>query len=116
MNAVMLAQSLIVLTPSAVSKVKELIKEEGNPCLKLRMFVQGGGCSGFQYGFSLEDIQEADDTAIMQDDVTVLVDCMSLQYLAGATVDYVENLDGAQFVVKNPNAQSSCGCGSSFSV
>lgn len=106
----------LFFSDSAVAKVKELIEEEGNPDLKLRVFVTGGGCSGFQYGFSFDDGREEDDTAVERDGVALLVDPMSYQYLVGATVDYQEGLQGSQFVVQNPNASSTCGCGSSFSI
>ena len=105
-----------VFTDSAVDKVKSLIIEEGNPDLKLRVFVQGGGCSGFQYGFTFDEIVNEDDTKIEKDGVTLLVDSMSYQYLVGAEIDYKEDLEGAQFVIRNPNASTTCGCGSSFSV
>ena len=105
-----------VFTDSAVEKVKSLIIEEGNPDLKLRVFVQGGGCSGFQYGFTFDEIMNEDDSKIQKDGVTLLVDSMSYQYLVGAEIDYKEDLDGAQFVIRNPNATTTCGCGSSFSV
>ena len=105
-----------VFTDSAVEKVKSLIIEEGNPDLKLRVFVQGGGCSGFQYGFTFDEIVNEDDTKIEKDGVMLLVDSMSYQYLLGAEIDYKEDLDGAQFVIRNPNATTTCGCGSSFSV
>lgn len=101
---------------SAVTKVKELIEEEGNPDLKLRIFVQGGGCSGFQYGFTFDEIAQEDDFDLEFDGVHLLIDSMSSQYLQGAIVDYVDDLSGAQFTIKNPNAQITCGCGSSFSV
>ena len=103
-------------TVAAAAKVRELIAEEGNPELKLRVFVQGGGCSGFQYGFEFDEQQSDDDLAIATDEVTLLVDPLSLQYLMGAAVDYTESLHGAQFVIRNPNAKSTCGCGSSFTV
>lgn len=106
----------IVFTDSAASKVRELVDEEGNPELKLRVFVQGGGCSGFQYGFTFDEIANDDDTKMEKNGVTLLIDAMSLQYLAGAEIDYKEGLEGAQFVIKNPNATTTCGCGSSFSV
>jgi iron-sulfur cluster insertion protein len=106
----------LFFSDSAVAKVKELVEEEENPDLKLRVFVTGGGCSGFQYGFSFDDNQQEDDTAIERDGVTLLVDPMSYQYLVGATIDYQEGLQGSQFVVQNPNATSTCGCGSSFSL
>jgi iron-sulfur cluster insertion protein len=103
-------------TIAAATKVRELIVEEGNPALKLRVYIQGGGCSGFQYGFEFDEQQGEDDLAIATGDVTLLVDPLSLQYLMGAEVDYRENLQGAQFVIRNPNAKSTCGCGSSFTV
>lgn len=106
----------LVFTDSAASKVKELVDEEGNPELKLRVFVQGGGCSGFQYGFTFDEIINDDDTAMSKNGVTLLIDAMSLQYLAGAEIDYKDDLQGAQFVIKNPNATTTCGCGSSFSA
>lgn len=106
----------LVFTDNAANKVKSLIEEEGNPDLKLRVFVTGGGCSGFQYGFTFEETVSDDDTALNKAGVTLLVDPMSLQYLMGAEIDYQENLEGAQFVIKNPNATSTCGCGSSFSA
>ena len=103
-------------TDSAARKVKELITEENNPALMLRVFVSGGGCSGFQYGFTFDEHANEDDARIDKAGVTLLVDPMSFQYLAGAEIDYQEGLDGAQFVIKNPQAKSTCGCGSSFSV
>jgi iron-sulfur cluster insertion protein len=106
----------LVFTDSAAGKVKQLIDEEGNPELKLRVFVTGGGCSGFQYGFTFEESVSDDDTAMEKGGVTLLIDPMSLQYLAGAEIDYQESIEGAQFVIKNPNASSTCGCGSSFSA
>jgi len=106
----------LVFTDSAAAKVADLIAEEGNPDLKLRVFVQGGGCSGFQYGFTFEETVAEDDTAMDKHGVTLLVDPMSFQYLQGAEIDYSEGVEGAQFVIKNPNASSTCGCGSSFSV
>ena len=106
----------IQLTERAVSKVKELISGEGNPDLHLRVFVTGGGCSGFQYGFSFDDEHQDDDTEVVKDGVTVVIDGMSYQYLVGATVDYAESLTGSQFVVENPNSSSTCGCGASFSL
>ena len=107
---------LLVFTDSAAGKVKELIEEEGNPELKLRVFVSGGGCSGFQYGFTFDEAVNDDDTQMQKNGVTLLIDSMSLQYLMGAEIDYKEDLQGAQFVIKNPNATTTCGCGSSFSV
>ena len=103
-------------TDSAVAKVSELIAEEGNPDLKLRVFVTGGGCSGFQYGFTFDEITNEDDAVMEKGGVTLLIDPMSYQYLVGAEIDYTEGLEGSQFVIKNPNASSTCGCGSSFSV
>ncbi len=105
-----------VFTDSAALKVRELIEEEGNPALKLRVFVTGGGCSGFQYGFTFDEEIAEDDTEFHKEGVTLLVDAMSYQYLSGAQIDYTEGLEGSQFVIKNPNAVSTCGCGSSFSV
>ena len=106
----------LVFTDSAARKVGSLIEGEGNPKLMLRVFVQGGGCSGSQYGFTFDELQNEDDTAMQKDGVTLLIDSMSYQYLVGAEIDYKEDLQGAQFVIKNPNATTTCGCGSSFSV
>ena len=106
----------IVFTENAVSKVRELITEEGNPELKLRVFITGGGCSGFQYGFTFDEVANDDDALVEKDGVTLLVDPMSYQYLVGAEIDYQESIEGSQFVIKNPNASSTCGCGSSFSA
>ena len=106
----------IVFTDSAVSKVSNLIAEEGNDNLKLRVYVTGGGCSGFQYGFTFDEEVNEDDTSIVKNGVTVVIDAMSIQYLNGAEVDYKEDLSGAQFVIRNPSAKTTCGCGSSFSV
>lgn len=108
--------SPLFLSDSAVSKVRELVEEEGNEDLKLRVFVTGGGCSGFQYGFSFDEAQDDEDAVIEKDGISLLVDPMSYQYLVGATVDYQEGLQGSQFVVQNPNASSTCGCGSSFTI
>jgi iron-sulfur cluster insertion protein len=108
--------SPLIFTDNAAEKVRQLIDEEGNPDLKLRVFVSGGGCSGFQYGFTFEEATQEDDTAMEKNGVTLLVDPMSYQYLVGAEIDYQENVEGAQFVIKNPNATSTCGCGSSFSA
>ena len=116
MNAVTDTPSPLVFTDSAANKVKELIIEEGNPDLKLRVFVNGGGCSGFQYGFTFDEIHNDDDTVMEKDGVMLLIDPMSYQYLVGAEIDYTEGLEGSQFVIRNPNATSTCGCGSSFSV
>jgi iron-sulfur cluster insertion protein len=106
----------ILFTDSAAGKVKDLLIDEGNPNLKLRVFVQGGGCSGFQYGFTFDEDVAEDDTALEKNGVQLLVDPMSFQYLVGAEIDYKEDLEGAQFVIRNPNATTTCGCGSSFSV
>ena len=106
----------LVFTDSAAAKVADLIAEEGNPELKLRVFVQGGGCSGFQYGFTFDDAVNEDDTLFEKNGGTLLVDSMSVQYLVGAEIDYKEDINGSQFVIKNPNAQTTCGCGSSFSA
>jgi len=116
MNAVAEMQAPLVFTDNAARKVKELIDEEGNTELKLRVFVTGGGCSGFQYGFTFDEDVNEDDTSMEKDGVMLLIDAMSYQYLVGAEIDYQENLEGAQFVIKNPNASSTCGCGSSFSA
>ncbi|HKF93494.1 MAG TPA: iron-sulfur cluster insertion protein ErpA [Gammaproteobacteria bacterium] len=106
----------IVFTDAAAIKVKELIAQENNDRLKLRVFISGGGCSGFQYGFTFDEIVQEGDTHIENEGVTLLVDPMSYQYLMGAEIDYTEGLEGAQFVIRNPNATTTCGCGSSFSV
>ncbi|MCL5979539.1 MAG: iron-sulfur cluster insertion protein ErpA [Gammaproteobacteria bacterium] len=108
--------SILTLTTSAAEKIKSLIAEEGSDDLKLRVFVTGGGCSGFQYGFTFDENVNEGDTEVEQYGVTLLVDPMSYQYLAGAEIDYSEGLEGAQFVIKNPNATTTCGCGSSFSA
>lgn len=108
--------SPLIFTDSAVEKVRELLIEEGSPELKLRVFVQGGGCSGFQYGFTFDELVNDDDTIIDKDGVQLLVDAMSFQYLVGAEIDYKDDLDGAQFVIRNPNATTTCGCGSSFTM
>ncbi len=116
MNAVTEMPTPFIFTDSAAGKVRELIEEEGNPELKLRVFVTGGGCSGFQYGFTFDEAAADDDTVIEKNGVTLLVDPMSYQYLVGAEIDYSEGREGSQFVIKNPNASSTCGCGSSFSA
>lgn len=116
MNAPTDIPAPLLFTDSAANKVKELILEEGNPELKLRVFVTGGGCSGFQYGFTFDEVSNEDDTVMEKNGVTLLIDPMSFQYLVGAEIDYSEGLQGSQFVIKNPNATSTCGCGSSFSV
>lgn len=104
------------LSDRAAAKVKNLIEQEGNDDLKLRVFVTGGGCSGFQYGFTFDELVADDDTAVEKNGVTLLVDPLSFQYLDGARVDYTEGLEGSRFVIENPNAETTCGCGSSFSV
>ena len=106
----------LIISESVVAKVSELIAEEGDPNLRLRIFVTGGGCSGFQYGFAFDDEAKADDVEVDKGAIKVVVDAMSLQYLTGATIDYEDSLEGSRFVIKNPNASSTCGCGSSFSV
>ncbi|WP_347248712.1 iron-sulfur cluster insertion protein ErpA [Zoogloea sp.] len=116
MNAVTEMPAPLVFTDSAANKVKDLILEEGNPELKLRVFVTGGGCSGFQYGFTFDEIRNEDDTVMEKEGVMLLIDPMSYQYLVGAEIDYTEGLEGSQFVIRNPNATSTCGCGSSFSA
>jgi iron-sulfur cluster insertion protein len=116
MNAVAEMPAPLVFSDSAANKVKQLIDEEGNPDLKLRVFVQGGGCSGFQYGFTFDEEINEDDTVMTKEGVKLLIDAMSYQYLVGAEIDYKDDLEGAQFVIKNPNATSTCGCGSSFSA
>jgi iron-sulfur cluster insertion protein len=103
-------------TDAAAAKVKELIDEEGNPNLMLRVYVSGGGCSGFQYGFTFDESLQEGDTKIEKGGVTLLIDAMSYQYMVGAEIDYTEGLEGSQFVIRNPNATTTCGCGSSFSV
>lgn len=111
-----MSDSPIVFTDSAAAKVSALIAEEGDANLKLRVYVSGGGCSGFQYGFTFDDVVNDDDTTLEKNGVTVLIDSMSIQYLAGAEIDYKDDLSGSQFVIRNPNATTTCGCGSSFSV
>jgi iron-sulfur cluster insertion protein len=106
----------LIFTPAAAQKVAELIEDEGNPDLMLRIYIQGGGCSGFQYGFTFDENVNDGDTEVVTDGVKLLVDPMSLQYLMGAEIDYSEGLQGAQFVIRNPNATTTCGCGSSFSA
>ncbi len=108
--------ALLIFTDAAAHKVSELITGEGNPKLMLRVFVQGGGCSGLQYGFEFDEALQEGDTCIENQGVKLLIDPMSFQYLGGAEIDYREGLDGAQFVIRNPNAQTTCGCGSSFSA
>ncbi len=107
---------MITITSNALYKISDILAEENNPLVKLRTFVQGGGCSGFNYGFTLDEEQNEDDFVIEESGVTVLVDSMSMQYLQGATIDYKEELSGSNFVINNPNATTTCGCGSSFSI
>jgi len=109
-------EQLLIFTDAAATKVKSLIEEEDNPNLKLRVFISGGGCSGFQYGFTFDENVNEGDTEVENCGVTLLVDPMSFQYLSGAEIDYTEGLEGAQFVIRNPNASTTCGCGSSFSM
>ena len=116
MTDTMTADTELVFTDAAARKVGELIREEGNPNLMLRVFVSGGGCSGFQYGFTFDEAVEEGDTQFANQGVTLLVDPLSYQYLVGAEIDYREDLEGAQFVIRNPNAKTTCGCGSSFST
>jgi iron-sulfur cluster insertion protein len=107
---------MINISESALNKIADLLAEENNPNIKLRTFVQGGGCSGFSYGFTLDEEQNEDDFVVDKEGIIILVDSMSMQYLQGAEIDFTESLHGSQFSIKNPNAQSTCGCGSSFSV
>src|SRR5580765_2743406 len=116
MNAVTEMPAPLVFTDAAANKVRQLIEEEGNPDLKLRVFVTGGGCSGFQYGFTFDEIVNEDDITMTKNGIQLLIDSMSYQYLVGAEIDYKDDLEGAQFVIKNPNATTTCGCGSSFSA
>ena len=116
MNAVTEMPAPLVFSDNAAAKVKQLIDEEGNTDLKLRVFVSGGGCSGFQYGFTFDEVTNEDDTVMQKDGVTLLIDAMSYQYLVGAEIDYTQGVEGEQFVIKNPNATTTCGCGSSFAV
>ena len=107
---------MITLTESALAKIEDILAEENNPAMKLRTFVQGGGCSGFSYGFTLDEEQNEDDFIIENTTATIVIDSMSMQYLQGATIDYTEEIMGSSFVIKNPNATTTCGCGSSFSI
>ena len=106
----------MILETGAVAKLRDLVAEEGNPNLMLRVFVQGGGCSGMSYGFTFDEMQNEDDFDFAYEDVKVVVDSMSMQYLQGSSIDYKEDLMGASFVINNPQAQTTCGCGSSFSI
>jgi iron-sulfur cluster insertion protein len=116
MSAEALNDDPLAFTSAAANKVAQLIQEEGNPNLMLRVYIQGGGCSGFQYGFTFDESVQDGDTEVVTDGVKLLIDPMSMQYLMGAEIDYSEGLQGAQFVIRNPNASTTCGCGSSFSV
>jgi len=116
MNAAAETPTPLIFSDAAAQKVRQLIDEEGNAALKLRVFVQGGGCSGFQYGFTFDEVVNEDDTTMERNGVTLLIDAMSYQYLVGAEIDYKEDIEGAQFVIRNPNATTTCGCGSSFSA
>jgi len=109
-------EQALIFTDAAAAKVGQLIEQEGNAELKLRVYIQGGGCSGFQYGFTFDEETQDGDTSVENAGVTLLVDPMSVQYLTGAEIDYKEDLSGAQFIIRNPNASTTCGCGSSFSV
>ena len=109
-------QTDLKITESAVARINQLLADKGDPGLKLRVFIRGGGCSGFQYGFQFEKERQQDDVQVARDGVAVLVDMLSLQYLAGAEIDYQDDIMGSRFLVNNPNAQTTCGCGSSFSV
>jgi len=106
---------MLTVTEAAQTKITDILLEENNPAMRLRMYVQGGGCSGMSYGFTLDEIQNEDDFEIPMESSSVLVDAMSMQYVSGATIDYKDDLSGSQFVIKNPNAETTCGCGSSFS-
>ena len=110
------AEAPLVFTDSAALKVKTLIEEEGDDSLNLRVFISGGGCSGFQYGFSFDREIDEEDTCVSKDGANLVIDPLSLQYLAGSTIDYSEDLSGSKFIVKNPNAITTCGCGESFSI
>ncbi len=110
------SEAPLIFTAAAAAKVAELVAEQDNPRLKLRVYIEGGGCSGMQYGFTFDENEDEDDTKIVTDGIALLIDPMSIQYLMGAEVDYVDNLQGSQFVITNPNAATTCGCGSSFSV
>jgi iron-sulfur cluster insertion protein len=117
MSDVQLAEMpTISVTPSAAKRIAEILRDDGSPNMMLRIAVSGGGCSGFQYGFTLDDTRNDDDVAVQRDGVTVLVDSMSVEFMKGAEVDFVEDMIGASFQIKNPNATSKCGCGSSFAV
>jgi iron-sulfur cluster insertion protein len=116
MSATIADETPLNFTDAAARKVGQLIEQEGNPSLKLRVYVQGGGCSGFQYGFTFDEETQEGDTLIENGGVTLLVDPLSVQYLMGAEIDYREDLSGAQFIIRNPNATTTCGCGSSFAV
>ncbi|MBX2807413.1 MAG: iron-sulfur cluster insertion protein ErpA [Cellvibrionaceae bacterium] len=116
MNAEVFTPAPVYITENAVNKVRGLLKDEGNFHLKLRVYVTGGGCSGFQYGFTFDEAVADDDALIQKDDVGVVIDAMSYPYLVGAQIDFQQDLQGSKFVVSNPNASSTCGCGASFSI
>ena len=116
LNTEVFTPEVLYLTSNAVSKIKYLVEDEGNPDLKLRVFVTGGGCSGFSYGFSFDEATAEDDTIISKDGATVVLDPLSYPYLEGSEIDYQEGLEGSRFMVNNPNAMSTCGCGASFSI
>ncbi|MGH8120173.1 MAG: iron-sulfur cluster insertion protein ErpA [Gammaproteobacteria bacterium] len=116
MSAIMEETRPLIFTDAAAAKVRDLIDEEGNDALMLRVFISGGGCSGFQYGFTFDENVTEGDTVVENAGVKLLIDPMSIHYLTGAEIDYTEGLEGAQFVIRNPNATTTCGCGSSFSV
>jgi iron-sulfur cluster insertion protein len=107
---------MITITDSASKKIQEVLQEENDPSLKIRIFVQGGGCSGLQYGFSFDNVKDEDDIELVENNISLLVDIMSFQFLTGAEIDYVEDVYGAQFKIKNPNAKATCSCGNSFSA
>lgn len=115
-SAVSFVPQALLITPAAVKKVQQLVNEESNPNLSLRVYVTGGGCSGFQYGFDFDDQTQPDDTIIEEQGARFLLDELSYPYLSGSTVDYTEGLEGARFIIVNPNASTTCGCGSSFSI
>lgn len=116
MTVVVRAIDMLTLTQAAITKIADIIAEDNNPDTKLRTFVQGGGCSGFSYGFALDQEQNEDDFIVEHTGVTVVIDAMSMEYLRGAEIDYRDDLRGSSFVISNPNAQTTCGCGSSFSI
>lgn len=116
MNDSVVTADPLMITPDAIAKVRTLVSEDGNPELMLRVFVTGGGCAGFQYGFTFDELVADDDTVMVHDDVRFVIDSLSVQYLAGSQVGYVEGLEGSRFVIENPSASTTCGCGSSFAM